>query len=455
MSYHLEERLYKGKMTRRDFLWLTSVSTASVAITGCAVNPVSGNPQLMLVSEKKEIQLDKENSPHQFSADYGPLQDQALNNYISEVGQKMAAVSHRPQMPYSFRGVNATYVNAYAFPGGSIATTRGILLALQNEGELAGLLGHEIGHVNARHTASQMSQGMLISAALVVGTLILSLSEKYRKYAQLIGLLGQIGAGVLLAHYSRSDERQADALGMQYMTKAGQNPQGMVGLMELLNTMSKHKPSTIDMMFQTHPMSSERYQSAKAATNTQYRSLKNLPINRDCYMDNTAKLRRLKKPIEAMQQGEKEMANEQLRPAEGQFKKALTYASNDYTALMMMSQCQLAQEKSDEARHYASLAKQVYPTEAQAHHISGIANMMSNKFDTAFQDFDSYEKRLPGNPNTVFLKGAALEGMQEKQASASEYARFLQITEQGEQAQYARQRLNDWGYLSPSRFRRR
>jgi beta-barrel assembly-enhancing protease len=455
MSYPLEERLYKGEMTRRDFLWLASVSTASVALTGCAVNPVSGNPQLMLVSEKKEIELDKENSPHQFSADYGPVQDQALNNYINEVGQKMATVSHRPDMPYSFRGVNATYVNAYAFPGGSIATTRGILLSLQNEGELAALLGHEIGHVNARHTASQMSQGMLISAALVVGTLILSLSEKYRKYAHLIGLLGQIGAGVLLAHYSRDDERQADALGLQYMTKAGQNPDGMVGLMELLNSMSKDKPSSLDMMFKTHPMSSERYQNAKAAANTQYRSLKNRPLNRERYMDNTAKIRQLKKPIEAMQQGETEMAKEQLHAADRHFKRALLYAPQDYAALMMMSQCQLAQEKSDEARHFASLAKQIYPTEAQAHHISGIANMMNNQFDKAFEDFDGYEKRLPGNPNTIFLKAASLEGMQDKQGAASEYARFLHITEDGEQAQYARQRLNDWGYVEASRFRRR
>jgi Flp pilus assembly protein TadD len=172
-------------------------------------------------------------------------------------------------------------------------------------------------------------------------------------------------------------------------------------------------------------------------------------------MDNTARLRRLKKPIESMQQGEKEMASEQLGPAERQFKKALTYAPDDYAALMMMSQCQLTQEKTDEARHYASLAKQVYPTEAQAHHISGIANMMSDRFDKAFQDFDGYEKRLPGNPNTVFLKAASLEGMQDKQAAASEYARFLQFTEQGEQAQYARERLKDWGYLGTSRFRRR
>ncbi|HEC85991.1 MAG: peptidase M48 Ste24p [Candidatus Parabeggiatoa sp. nov. 1] len=449
MPHFLEERIYHRKMTRRDFLWLTSVSTASVVVTGCAINPVTGKPQLMLMSENQEIQLDKEHSPHQFSTDYGPLQDQPLNDYISEVGHKMADFSHRPQMPYSFRGVNATYVNAYAFPGGSIAATRGILIALQNEAELAALLGHELGHVNARHTASRMSKGMLIGVGLALGTAVVSTSEKYGQLAQLAVLLGQFGAGLLLAHYSRDDERQADALGMQYMTKAGHSPEGMVGLMELLNTISKHKPSVVETMFATHPMSSERYQTAMTAADTTYQSMKTLPVNRDRYMEKTAKLRRDKKAIEAMQQGETKMATEQFRPASRQFKKALKHAPNDYTALAMMTKCQLAQEKPNEARQYAMQAKQVYPAEAQAHHLNGIANMMKNQFDAAYQDFDTYEQMLPGNPNTVFLKGTVLEGMQNKPAAAAEYNRYLKMSRQGGQAEYAAQRLTDWGYMKP------
>jgi len=451
MSHHLEERLYQHKMTRRDFLWLASVSTASIALPGCAVNPVSGESQLMLMSETEEIQVDKENSPHQFSADYGTLQDKALNNYVSEVGNRMAAISHRPNMPYSFQGVNATYVNAYAFPGGTIAATRGILLSMKNEAELGGLLGHELGHVNARHTASRMSKTMLVGLSLNLGLAVMSTSQKYGQYIQLAGLVGQLGAGMLLAHYSRSDERQADALGMEYMTKAGHSPQGMVGLMELLNTMGKHKPNVIETMFATHPMSSERYQTAKESADTEYGAMKKLPLNRDRYMDNTAKLRRMKKSIEAMQQGEKEMAKEQFRPAEQHLKTALKRTPEDYTALVMMGKCQLAQEKTNQARQYLALAKQVYPAEAQAHNLSGITNMMNKRFSAAYQDFDAYEKRLPGNLNTIFLKGNALEGMQNKRAAAAEYARYLKLNNQGDQAQHALQRLVDWGYAKPVR----
>ncbi|MDM8569959.1 M48 family metalloprotease [Thiotrichales bacterium HSG1] len=445
MSYFLAERVYKHQMTRRDFLWLTSVSTASF-VSGCAVNPVTGKQQLMLMSESQEISIDKEQSPHQISTDYGTLQDQRLNNYISEVGNKMARRSHRPKMPYSFQGVNATYVNAYAFPGGTIATTRGILLALKNEAELAGLLGHEIGHVNARHTASRMSKNMLIGATVMLGTALISSSKKYRHFGQIAGLIGQVGSGMLLAHYSRTDERQADSLGMEYMVKSGNSPHGMVGLMELLKTMSKHKPSVVETMFATHPMGSERYNSAKASANGMYRRHRKMPLNRDRYMDNTAKLRRMKKSIEAMQQGEKEMGSKNFSRAERQFKKALNRTPNDYAALLMMTKCQIAREQPKQANRYISLAKRINPNEAQARNLSGVTNMMYSRFDVAYKDFVKSERLLPGNPNTVFLQGISLESMQDKRAAANAYSRFLKVNKRGDQAQHAKQRLKDWGY---------
>ncbi len=153
-------------ITRRNFLSLLALSAAGLVV-GCAVSPVTGRPQLMLISEEEEMAIDKNYSPLQISNDYGRSQDQALNDYVQQVGQNIAKLTHRPHMPYSFQVVNATYVNAYAFPGGSIACTRGILVSLDNEAELAALLGHELGHVNARHTAQQISKGMLTQ--VVVG----------------------------------------------------------------------------------------------------------------------------------------------------------------------------------------------------------------------------------------------------------------------------------------------
>jgi len=440
----LRERIFDRQMTRRDFLWLASLSAAG-ALAGCAVNPVTGQKQIMLMSEPQEIDIDRKNSPHQFSADYGALGDATLNSYVSGVGQKMAAISHRPEMPYSFRGVNATYVNAYAFPGGSIAATRGILLALENEAELAGLLGHELGHVNARHTASRMSKSMLIGAFLVGANAYVQAAHK--EYAPLAASLGGIGAGLLLARYSRDDERQADALGMEYMTKAGYNPKGMVGLMELLMSLSKHKPNALEMMFSTHPMSEERYQTAVATANETYQSAQGINLQKERYLDHTASLRKIKGAIEAMQEGEKEMAKKQFSQAEGHFDKALQKTPNDYAGLVMMAKCQLAMERPVKARQFAERAKQVMPNEAQARQIGGVSNLMMKKYSAAYEDFSSYETMLPGNPNTIFLKGVCQEGMQHKDQAAQEYLRYLQIVNQGEEAQYAYQRLVEWGYI--------
>jgi len=433
----------KYGMTRRDFLWITSMSAAGF-VTGCATSAVTGRPQLMLVSEDQEITIDKQNSPHQFSADYGTIQDKALNDYVNQTGKKIAARTHRTHMPYSFRVVNANYVNAYAFPGGSIACTRGILLSLENEAELAALLGHELGHVNARHTAQQMSKGVLIQA--VVGGLSALAGTRGATYGQLASELGMISVGALLASYSRDNEREADALGMEYMFRARYSPKGMVRLMDMLKGLSKYKPSTIELMFATHPMSEERYQTAVETSRSKYKSAENLPLYRERYMDHTAKVRALKPAIEEMQKGEKEMMQKKFSNAEAYFEKALKLAPNDYTGLVMMSTCKLFQKKYKEGITYAEKAQQVYPQQAHAYHLSGFAKIKTKNSEGAYQEFSTYEKLLPGNPNTIFFKGYAQEGMQHIEKAASEYQRYLEFVRQGEKAKYAYMRLKKWGY---------
>jgi len=430
-------------LTRRHFLWLSAMSMAG-GVIGCAVNPVTGRHQLMFVSEDQEIGIDKQYAPLQISVDYGKTQDKALNDYVHQVGENMAARTHRSHLPFSFTAVNATYVNAYAFPGGSIACTRGILLSLENEAELAALLGHELGHVNARHTAQQLSKGMLTQA--IVGGLSALVGTQGVMLGQLASQLGSIGAGALLASYSRDNEREADELAMEYMDKARYNTKGMVGLMDMLRSLSKHKPSTIDLMFATHPMSEERYQTAVQTSRTKYQTAQNLPLYRERYMDHTAKLRSLKGAIEEMQKGEREMAGQKFGAAEAHFREALKKAPDDYAGLAMMATCQLLQKKYAEGIPYAEKAKGVYPQEAQAYHLSGFAKLQTKDFAEAYQDFSAYEKLLSGNPNTIFFKGFAQEGLGNKPEAAREYHRYLQIVQQGKFAQHAYQRLVEWGY---------
>ncbi len=432
-----------SSFSRRHFLWLLSMSAAGAAVS-CATSPVTGRTQLMLVSEEEEIQIDRQNAPFQFSADYGQIQDPGLNNYVNQVGQSLAARTHRTRMPYSFRVVNANYVNAYAFPGGSIACTRGILLSLDNEAELAALLGHELGHVNARHTAQQMSKGKLTNS--IVGGFSVVAGAVAGGLGQLAGTLGSIGAGALLASYSRDNEREADALGMEYMVKAGYGPKGMVGLMDMLQSLSKSKPGTIELMFATHPMSDERYQTAVQNSRTKYGAAQNLPLNRERYMDHTARLRAMKGTIEELQKGEQEMNRQKMGEAEAHFRNALKQSPDDYAGLVMMATSQVLQKKPAEGLRYSEAAKSVYPQEAQAYYLSGFAKLQTRDFAGAYQDFSAYEKVLPGNPTTVFFKGFAQEGMGNKAEAAKEYHRYLQVVQEGKFAKHAYGRMVEWGY---------
>ncbi len=444
MNSIFDDRAYRGTLTRRDFIKLAALVTVSTAV-GCAANPVTGQSQLMLMGEGEEVQVDKVNAPHQFSADYGVTQDAALKGYVSGVGASLARVSHRAHMPYNFNVVNATYVNAYAFPGGSIAVTRGILAELDNEAELAALVGHELGHVNARHTAARMSKSKIIGtlvggASLIAGTASQGLGN-------LAGTVGNLGASLLLARYSREDERQADELGMDYMVGAGYSPQGMVGLMDVLRSMGKSQPSAIEAMFSSHPMSNERYETAVTRSRTRYGDRQNLPLHKERYMDSTASLRKLGPMFKLFQEGDKAMAAKEYAAAQGRYGDGLKLAPNDYAGLLMMAKCQIAQKNGKAAAEYAGRAKGVYPSEAQAQHLHGVASIMNKDYSSALADFTAYERALPGNPTTIFMKGFSYEGMKDKQNAAEEYHRYLKAVTQGEMAQHAYSRLKTWGYL--------
>ncbi len=434
-------------ITRRHFIRLLSASSITLAMGcgGCAVDPVTGKKTLMLVSRDQEIQIDRQHSPAQFSSDYGRTQDTALNAYLGEIGKKLLPHTHRPSMPYNFQVVNATYVNAYAFPGGSIAATRGILLKMENEAELAALLGHELGHVNARHTAEQMSKGQVTSLVVGLGTALIG--SKYSDYADIAGQLGQIGAGMMLASYSRDNEREADALGNRYMVEAGYSTRGFVGLMEMLNSMSKHKPGYAEILFSTHPMSDERYKTAVQNAGTAYAATQNLPLNRDRYMDKTAGLRRIKDAIENMQKGESAMGQKQYTRAQDYLQQALRKAPGDYAGLAMMSKCLLMQKKYSQAEKYAEQAKTAYRGEAQGFHLSGFAKMQQKKYAAAYQEFDACDRAIPGNPTITFFKGYCKEGTDSKPQAAELYNRYLKTVQQGEYAQHAHSRLVQWGYI--------
>lgn len=211
----------------RSRAWLALVPALAL---GCAVNPATGERQLSLVSESQEIAMGREYDP-QVVSEMGLYPDSALQQYVRELGMEMARASERPNLPWTFRVLDDPLVNAFAVPGGFVYITRGILAHMDSEAELAGILGHEIGHVTARHSVNQMSRAQLAQLGLGVGMIL-------RPELQQFGDLAGAGLGLLFLKYGRDDEYQSDDLGVRYMRQAGYNPRELASVFRTLAALS-------------------------------------------------------------------------------------------------------------------------------------------------------------------------------------------------------------------------
>jgi predicted Zn-dependent protease len=229
-----------------------------VFLSGCATNPVTGKTELAFISQEKEIQIGQQQ--------YGPSRqlqggdyrvEPELQQYISHVGQKLSAVSDR-ELPYEFRILNNSTPNAWALPGGKITVYRGLLTELQNEAELAAVLGHEMVHAAARHGAKAMERGLLLQGAMMASGIALSNSD----YAD-FGMIGvQLGASLITQKYSRDAEREADLYGMEYMAEAGYDPYAAVTLQEFFVKLSENRNQDwLTGLFASHPPSRERIEA--------------------------------------------------------------------------------------------------------------------------------------------------------------------------------------------------
>jgi beta-barrel assembly-enhancing protease len=230
---------------------------ALLSLAGCAVNPATGQRQLAIIpiSTEQEIEIGEKTFPQAVQQMGGEYDDPALAAYIDGVGQRLARVSHRPDLPYRFKVVNDSSPNAFALPGGFIGISRGLLVNLDNEAQLAAVLGHEVGHVTARHSVQALQRGATFNIALAV----LGGVTGEAAYGPLAQQAGQLTAALLDRSYSREQERESDRLGIDYMVQAGYNPAGAVQLQEFFYRMEGGgEPRWASGLFRTHPFSRDR-----------------------------------------------------------------------------------------------------------------------------------------------------------------------------------------------------
>ncbi|MBT8102425.1 MAG: M48 family metalloprotease [Gammaproteobacteria bacterium] len=330
---------------------LLAISFAFLA--GCAVNPVTGKRQLMTVSTASEIQMGQQN--------YAPMQqsqggeydiDPELTRYVDGVGARLAAQSEVP-LPYEFVVLNNSVPNAWALPGGKIAINRGLLTELESEAELAAVLGHEVVHAAARHTASQISRGMVLQG-LVLATAVASSDSDYGNLA--VGGAG-LAAQLVTMKYGRDAELESDFYGMQYMSKAGYDPKGAVSLQETFVRLSEgRRTDWLSGLFASHPPSQER-------VNANRQTAMSLPAGG--------------------------------KTGEAEFQRAMqkTRATKPAYDAYDEGRKALSEKKTDEALALANKALGLFPDEAHFHALRGDVRLVADKYDMAITNYDRAVER--------------------------------------------------------------
>ncbi|NND60987.1 MAG: M48 family metalloprotease [Gammaproteobacteria bacterium] len=238
--------------------WLL-LPVAAAVLAACGTNPVTGEKDLILMSEEREIAIGRQYH-QQIMQEYKIYEDRDLQSYVQAIGERLAANSHRPQLTYHFTLLDSEEINAFALPGGYIYITRGLMAYLNNEAELAAVLGHEIGHVTARHAARKHSRGLLSGVASTAATVLTGSRE--------VGSLTNIAGGALVSGYGRNLELEADGLGAEYLARAGYLPESMIDVVRVLKAqetfeieraeVESRSPRVYHGVMSTHPDNDKR-----------------------------------------------------------------------------------------------------------------------------------------------------------------------------------------------------
>ena len=232
------------------------VAAMLAALVGCSVNPATGKKQLNMLDEPSEIALGAKSAPEFLKSYGGEIPSPEIRAYVSDLGGRLAAQGERPQLPWEFHVVDSSLINAFALPGGHVFVSRGLLVKLTNEAQLAAVIGHEIGHVTAQHSGQQQTRGMIVQG---IGVVIAVLGERSDKdWAKYLGVGTTVGGTLYLLSYSRDHETQSDMLGLRYMTNLNYSPVGMVQLMKLFEAEAKGSGAGRVVWLSTHPLPKDR-----------------------------------------------------------------------------------------------------------------------------------------------------------------------------------------------------
>ena len=405
---------------------LLAVALFAFTLAGCGTNPVTGKREIQFVSEAQELQLGEQQYAPTRQSEGGDLTVlPELTAYVSEIGQKLAAVADR-KLPYEFKVLNSSVPNAWALPGGKIAVNRGLLTELKNEAELAAVLGHEIVHAAARHGAKAQERATMMQAGLGVAQVGAAVGGVDANLASLVLQGAGVGAQMVQMKYGRDQELEADNYGMKYMKAAGFDPTGAITLQEtfvrLASEGEQKKPDWFSGLFASHPPSVERVEANKK---TAAELGAGGEIGAERYLARLKPLVDMKpaydkydKAMAAARKGDlaqaKSLAGEaiKLMPKEGRFQQ-------------LLGEIALSEKKPQEAVGYYQKAIELNPGYFGSYLGGGVAQYRAGDKAKAEQWLTQSAKLLPTAPAAYFLgnlardKGDTQNAIKYYQAAAS------------------------------------
>lgn len=357
--------MFKHHLAKQISVALLVAST--LLISNCGVNPVTKKREFQVISESHEIAMGQQNyAPARQSQGGDYIIDPELTAYVQSIGKRLATVADR-QLPYEFVIINDSVPNAWAMPGGKIAFNRGLLYALNSEAELAAVMGHELVHAAARHSAKGMERGILMQGAMIA----VGIATQDNNYANLIVGGAQLSAQLATSKYGRDAESEADLYGMQYMKKAGYDPASAVTLQETFVRLNANKKSDfINGLFSSHPPSQARVEANKI---TLAQIGAGGDWGREIYAQKTAKLKATQDAYKAYDEAVIALREKDITKASTLAKKAIAGEPREARFQELLGDIEMTQKKPAEAIKYYDKAIKMQPDYFKPHVQAGIA----------------------------------------------------------------------------------
>lgn len=450
-------------------------------LTTCAVNPVTGRHEFMLVSESEEINIGKEAAPSLKWSYGGEYRDKRLKGYLEVIVKEIWKNSERPYLPMTFVIQNTSLPNAFALPG-YVAITRGLLAELDNEAQFVAVIGHEVGHVMARHTAKRITLGTLQQFGLLVGGIALG----GKSGGETLLRVGALGSTLLILKFDRSQELEADRLGVKYMAKLGYDPYEAIkahdrledAINKYLKNLGKKRgeDNFLNAILSTHPREEVRKEEMlQMIRQLPHYKIKGDGRNRKVFQQAIKELKRVNKVYfiydrailhynkdetgraEALLRKAIEKANREApfynlygmiqykkgeyKEAERYFRKALSIYPDYQPAFYGLGLLALKEKRYYEAVNRFKKSLRLFPDHAYSHFGLGKSYFNLNRYRAAIPHLRAFASVAPKNPEVHGLLGICYENTGNIRAAINEYSLQVRIDPYSELGRYAQQRL--------------